>query len=342
MTLRGTDGPLLDGHDLLVLDLDGVVYVGQDAVPHAVTALRDASAAGVRLAYVTNNASRTPAEVSAHLVELGLPAGPGDVVTSSQAAARIVVDELGAATRVLAIGGPGVPEALREAGLEPVPSADDRPDAVVQGFGPDVGWRDLTEAAFAVRAGALWVATNADATLPTARGPAPGNGSLVAAVRTATGHEPRVAGKPEPALFRLAAEGAAAPLAVGDRLDTDVAAGRRAGMPTLLVLTGVTSWPALLAAEPPERPDHVAQDLRGLRHTQHAPAPDGTGWRCGGARAAVVDGVLTVDPPGPDGDGFDVVRAATAAAWAAADQGLDCEPDPAARRWLDAAVGAGR
>ena len=339
MTLRGTTGTLLQAHDRLVLDLDGVVYVGEHAVPGAVPALRSA-ARTVGLRYVTNNASRTPADVAHHLGSLGLPVGPDGVVTSSQAAARLVRERVGPGARVLAVGGPGVEHALLEAGLEPARSADDAPDAVVQGYGADVGWRELTEVAFAVRAGAVWVATNTDATLPTARGPAPGNGALVAAVRTATRAEPLVAGKPEPALFAVAAEGARAPLAVGDRLDTDVAAAHRAGVPALLVLTGVTTWRQLLAAPEGQRPDFAARDLAGLHDVHPEPRPDGDGWRCGAAHAAVVDGVLRLD--GHEADGLDAVRALANAAWEAADVGRSWELDPDTASRVDGAVGPGR
>lgn len=330
---------LLSEHDLLVLDLDGVVYVGPDAVPGAVEALTAASQAGVVLRYVTNNASRTPAEVAAHLRRLGVPARDSEVVAASQAAARLVAEKTGPGAAVLAVGGPGVAAALRAEGLTVVTSADDRPEAVVQGYGPDVGWPQLTEAALAVRGGALWVATNLDATLPTPRGPAPGNGSLVAAVRTATGAEPLVAGKPEPALFRLAAAGARSPLVIGDRLDTDVAAARRAGMRSLLVLTGVTGPDELLRAAPDERPDLVCVDLRGLRQPPAVAQRVAGAWECGGSRAEVVDGTLHV---GGDGDPVDALRAAAAAAWDAADSGRSWTATPDLLARLRTVVGPRR
>lgn len=337
MRLRGTDAALLSGHDRLVLDLDGVVYVGDHAVPGAVPALTRAAEA-VELRYVTNNASRTPADVARHLASLGLPVTPGDVVTSSQAAARMVRKRVGPGAAVLAVGGPGVAHALQEAGLRPVVSADDGPVAVVQGFGADVGWRELTEVVLAVQAGADWVATNTDATLPTARGHAPGNGALVAAVRAATGADPLVAGKPEPALFTAAAEGARAPLAVGDRLDTDISAAHRAGIPALLVLTGVTAWQRLLRAGHGERPDHVARDLAGLHEPHPQPRPDGHGWRCGTACARVDAGTLRLVVHGDTP--LDAVRALAAAAWEATDAGRDWDLDDDTAARVDGAVGA--
>jgi glycerol 3-phosphatase-2 len=320
--LAGSEAPLTAVHDVLVVDLDGVVYVGEHAVPGAVEAVEGARAAGLAVRFATNNASRTPQDVAQHLAELGVPAFAEDVVTSSQAAAALVREALGRDVRVLAVGGPGVPAAVREAGLVPVLSADDRPAAVVQGYGPHVGWRELTEIAFAVRAGALWVATNTDATLPTPRGPALGNGSLVAAVRTATGAEPLVAGKPEPALFDVASRGFRAPLVVGDRLDTDIAAAVRAGMPSLLVLTGVTGPRDLVDAATDQRPTFVAPDLSGLFRVHPQPRRDGDAWVCGTARAQVRDGVLLWEESRASGsDALDGLRAACAAAWDAGDAG---------------------
>jgi len=258
---------LLARHDVLLLDLDGVVYVGPDPVPHAVAALTGAHARGLRTAFVTNNAARPAAEVAEHLRSFGLEVAAADVVTSAQAAAREVARLLGPGARVLAVGGPGVGVALEDEGLVPVGSADDAPAAVVMGFGPEVGWGRLAEAAYAVGSGALLVATNLDTSIPTPRGIAPGNGTLVAAVAAATGHDPDVvAGKPWPPLLLASIErtGATHPLVVGDRLDTDIEAGHRAGIDTLLVLTGVCGVDELLDADPARRPTYVAADLRAL------------------------------------------------------------------------------
>jgi HAD superfamily hydrolase (TIGR01450 family) len=343
VTLTASAGRLVDGCDVLLLDLDGVVYVGPDAVPGAVEVLGRASGRGLTLRYATNNAARPADEVAAHLRRLGLPADGEDVVTSAQAAAALVHERLGDGARVLGVGGPGVALALGARGLTPVEAAGDEPAAVVQGYGPDVCWRQLAEAAYAVAAGAWWVATNTDATLPTERGTAPGNGTLIAAVATATGRQPEVAGKPEPTLFRLAATGFESPLVVGDRLDTDIEAAVCAGMPSLLVLTGVTTPEVLLGADPQHRPAHLARDLTGLEVPHEAPVRGDGGWCCGAARARVVDGRLRIEP-GADtgGDGLDPLRAACAAAWEAEDAGHRVEPDAEAARWLRSVVGAGR
>ncbi len=266
-SLGSTTRPLATAHDVALLDLDGVVYVGPHAVPHAAESLDRALAEhGMRAGFVTNNASRPPAVVGAHLRELGVHADDADVVTSAQAGARVLVERLPRGSRVLAVGGPGVAWALEERGLVPVHSWDDDPLAVMQGFGPDVGWRELAEATLAVQQGRLWVATNRDATIPSPRGRVLGNGALVEAVRHATGVDPLVAGKPEPPLMVESVERmrAVRPLVVGDRLDTDIEGAARAGIPSLLVLTGVTDWHDLLGAPPEHRPTYLDHDLRAL------------------------------------------------------------------------------
>src|SRR5688572_31602107 len=196
----GSPRPPTEVFDVALLDLDGVVYVGPDAVPGVPAALAAARAAGMRLGFVTNNAARPPEVVAQHLAELGVPAEPGDVITSSQAAATVVADLFGPGARVLAVGGPGVPAALRASGLTVVERAEDEPAAVVQGYGPEVGWKQLAEAVVAVRAGARHVATNTDATIPSPRGLLPGNGAMVAVVSNVTGQKPLVTGKPDPAM----------------------------------------------------------------------------------------------------------------------------------------------
>jgi glycerol-1-phosphatase len=258
---------LVDAYDLVILDLDGVVYLIDRPIPGAVEAITHLHRAGQRLAYATNNASRRAADVAALLRGMGVEALEAEVLTSGQASATLLAQRLPAGSAVLVVGADALRAEVRDAGLRPVDSADDAPAAVVQGYGPDVGWVDLAEAAVAIRAGAIWVATNTDRTLPTPRGPLPGNGSLVAALRTALDREPDlVVGKPEPALFEAAAQraGARRTIVVGDRLDTDIEGARRSGMDSLLVLTGVSGAPDLLAAPPHRRPSHIATDLSGL------------------------------------------------------------------------------
>lgn len=323
--LRASDRPLSAVYDTALLDLDGVVYLSQDAVPHAVESLLAAEKQGMRLTYVTNNASRTPEAVTAHLVELGLKATVDEVVTAAQAVARLIAEQVPKGAKVLAVGGEGLIRALEERGLTLVRSADDDPAAVVQGFVPETMWKDLAEVAYAVGRGVPWFSANTDLTMPTSRGIAPGNGALVTAVAQATKTWPTIAGKPEPALHRetMLRTRAKHPLVVGDRLDTDIEGANRAGVESLLVLTGVTDEAALSAAKPVHRPTYVAADLRGLLEPARGPERDGDGWRCGAWRAEVVDGEVKsskdADGGTDEGDPLDELRARCAASWAAMD-----------------------
>jgi glycerol-1-phosphatase len=308
-------------YDVALLDLDGVVYVGPDAVPGVPDALIAARDAGMRLGFVTNNAARTPEEVAAHLTELGVPADPADVITSSQAAATVVAELFHEGARVLPVGGPGVAAALSAAGLTVVLRAEDDPVAVVQGYGREVGWAQLAEAVVAVRNGARHVATNTDATIPSPRGPLPGNGAMVGVVRDVTGVVPLVTGKPDPAMHAecVRRTGARRPLVVGDRLDTDIEGARAAGAASLLVLTGVSDPATLLAARPDHRPDLLSSDAGGLLIPHPAVTGAAPTWRCGGwsARRAEGDDVLVLDAPTgrDDGDGLDGLRALCVAHW---------------------------
>lgn len=328
MSLEGSRIPLAQAYDLALVDLDGVAYRGPVAIAHAPESLAAARSAGMGVVFITNNASREPATVADHLVELGISATSAEVLTSAQAAAALLAAEVPAGSRVLPVGGPGLVTALREAGFSLVASADDAPVAVVQGFDPDLSWRQLAEAAYAVQRGARHVVSNLDLTLPNERGLAPGNGSLVGAVVNATGVTPLSAGKPSPSMYRLAVEsrGARRPLVVGDRLDTDLGGARAAGYPGLHVLTGVSDARDAVLAAPGERPTYIAADLRGLLEPHPAPSIGSDGWWTCGARAARVEaGELRLDAQ-PDVD-IDLVRAACAAAWASADDGRPVRPD---------------
>ncbi|MET1065380.1 MAG: HAD-IIA family hydrolase [Arthrobacter sp.] len=307
---------LISTFDALLADLDGVVYAGRDAIPGAVESLRRLAGIGVGLGYVTNNASRTPAQVAQHLRELGAPAEDHQVVSSSQAAGELLASLLPAGSRVLVTGGASLAQEIELAGLVPVRSESEAPVAVVQGFHPDVGWKDLAEAAYVIAGGALWVATNTDMSIPQARGIAPGNGTLVAAVAAATGQRPLVAGKPEAPLFQAAAKRLAAdrPLVVGDRLDTDILGGNNAGFATVAVLTGVDTRESILAARTLERPDFLINDLTDLYRPYPPIEVDAGQHRCGAA-SAVVEG-QTVRVMGDPGD-LDAWRAACSAWWAA-------------------------
>jgi glycerol-1-phosphatase len=319
--LLGSAEPLATAYDVALLDLDGVVYVGAEGVLGASEALADARRRGMRLAFVTNNAARPPAEVAAHLRRLGVPAEPSDVITSAQAAAHHLAERVPPASRVLVVGGAGLVEALTERGLIPVSSAEDGPVAVVQGYSPDVDWAMLAEGAVAVRRGMPWIATNLDATVPSPRGPLPGNGSLVAALRLATGQVPVLTGKPDPTMHRESVErsGARRPLVVGDRLDTDIEGANTVGCASLLVLSGVSSPSDLLAAPPQRRPTYLARDLSGLLTGHPATEREGDRVGCGAWYVSRSEGglLLTTRPDRDRPDDIDALRALCEAAWRA-------------------------
>lgn len=336
------ESTLAERHDVLLMDLDGVVYAGPLAVPHAVEVLVGCRQAGVRLAFVTNNASRTPASVADHLQQLGLPADPADVVTSAQAGAGMLARILPAGARVLVVGGPGLVEAVAERGFAGTASSADKPAAVIQGFDPDIGWRQLAEATYAVRAGAHYIATNVDLTIPTAAGIAPGNGLLVAAVSRASGVQPEVAGKPEKPLMleSINRTTARSPLVVGDRIDTDIRGAGNTGIPSLLVLTGVSGVSELVAADGHDRPTHIGADLRALRQPPIATevvlaANDAVeSAHCRHARFELVADEV-VERSAVDGtvDGWtDRVRALAAIVWSARDHGCAVGFESALRR----------
>jgi glycerol 3-phosphatase-2 len=242
------------------------------------------------------------------------------VVTSAGAAAAMLAERLPAAAPVLVVGAEALRAEVRDVGLTPVETFEEKPAAVVQGYGPDVGWKILAEAALSVRAGATWMATNTDRTLPSPRGPLPGNGSLVAVLRTALDREPDVVvGKPAPALFTTAASVSHArrPIVVGDRLDTDIEGAVGAGMDSLLVLTGVSGPAELLSAPQSRRPTYAAADLSGLFRTDDvARIPvEGTD-EVGGWRLSRQDAVVRLQGAG---DPVDALRLLAGPAWGGAE-----------------------
>jgi HAD superfamily hydrolase (TIGR01450 family) len=252
---------LCDIYDALLLDLDGTVYRGTEAIPGAAETIKTVRENRTVIRFVTNNASRSPHEVAGQLNELGIPTDPTEVCTSAQAAASVLADRLPPHTTVLVVGAEALADEVRQVGLTPTYEATPEVKAVVQGLSKQLGWRELSEAVLAIRAGALWVACNVDATLPTERGLLIGNGALVAAVSTATDQQPEVAGKPHRPLMDQAAQSAQAarPLVVGDRLDTDIAGAAAAELDALFVLSGVSTPLELLTSE--LRPRYIAADI---------------------------------------------------------------------------------
>ena len=332
--LLASDRALCDVYDVAMLDLDGVVYRADEPVADAERHLAAARRRGMTLAFVTNNASRTPEAVAARLQTMGVEADAASVVTAAQAVARLIAERIGAGGRVLAVGGEGLDFALREQDLLLVRSADDAPDAVAQGLSPDLSWRALLEASVAVARGVPWYAANTDRTIPTARGIAPGNGTFVDAVRAAAGGEPVVAGKPAPALFSETAlrVGARRPLVVGDRLDTDIAGARAVGADSLLVLTGVTDLASAAAASPVLRPSYVGWDLASLCAHHDLPTLRPGSAELRDWRAEVeAGGQLSLSGCGDWGDALRVV---VALCWRHLDEtGEDVDVRPVVRRF---------
>jgi HAD superfamily hydrolase (TIGR01450 family) len=293
-----------------------VVYIGHEAVDGAAGHVARARAIGMRVAFITNNASRSAAVVAEHLRDLGVAAQPADVVTSAQAAARLLAERFGTGARVVCLGGPGLQSALAEAGLVAV-DVEAEAVAVASGYGPELLWRDIMHAAVRIRDGLPWVASNTDLTIPTTYGVAPGHGVLVEMVERFAGVTPEVAGKPARPLLdeTVRRVGGRRPLMVGDRLDTDIEGARNAGVDSLLVLTGVTGLAELVAAEPGERPTYVAVDLGGLTEAHRAPEEVAGGWRAGGWSGRVSDGRLVVEQVAADASLGDWWRVAAVTAW---------------------------
>lgn len=239
---------------LWVFDLDGVVWLAGRPIPGAADAVDRLRRRGARVAFVTNNSGPTVAEYVQRLAAAGLEVEPGELATSSQAAASLVDP----GSRVAYIGGDGVAEALTARGARVV-GLGDSPDAVVVGRSLHLDFAELADAARAIRAGARFIATNTDSTFPTPSGPEPGAGALVAYLQVGSGCHPEVAGKPEKAMAELVRARYGQPaMVVGDRPETDGAFARRVGAPFALVLTGVTHR-SDLPVEP--TPDVVGDDL---------------------------------------------------------------------------------
>lgn len=309
----------IDGVDTVLADLDGVVYAGAGAIPHAVEGLNRARETA-RVGYITNNASRTDASVAEHLSELGLPTRPDEIVTSPQAAMRLLSARVPAGSTILVVGGDGLIDELGKAGFVVTRSADDAPAAVVQGFAPDVDWNQLAEAAYALQlpedeGGIPWIATNQDWTIPKERGVAPGNGTLVSAVHTAVGRLATVAGKPEKPIFdeAIARFASASALFVGDRLDTDILGANRAEIPSLHVLTGIDRPKQLLAAPPGSRPTYIVEDMRGLFEPYPLIQVDGAAVTVRGATVRAGERDLIIERAGDDQ--LDLLRAGAHAIW---------------------------
>ena len=311
--LGGSRQPLAEAHDLVMFDLDGVVYIESAPVPGAPDQLARLRRGSTNIAFITNNASRPPDAVVEKLARIGVEADPREVVTSAQAAAHLLLERHGEGAAIAWLGAVGLEEALRDVGLEPVGVDDERAVAMATGYGPDVVWRDVMRAAVRVRDGLPWVASNTDLSLPTKFGPAPGHGVMVDMLERFSGVRAVVAGKPQRPLLEETTRrmGGTRPLMVGDRLDTDIEGANNLDMDSLLVLTGVTGLRELTAAGPELRPTYVSVDLEGLFVPHPSPEQDGKAWRCGGWTARVPEGRLEVTGEGSPDDWWRTVACAT-------------------------------
>jgi len=251
----------------LILDMDGVIWKADAPIGDLPSIFQRIRERGLKFVFATNNSTKTPEQYAARLKEFGVEAEPWQVITSSQAVAHIVAQKFGRGTKVFMIGEAGLRLPLEGEGFEIV-SVENAPQAevLVMGFDRGINFAKGSEAALLVREGIPFYATNMDKTFPTPRGEIPGSGAWISVITTATGIQPIVAGKPSPFLMELSLEKLGTKkegtLVIGDRLETDIAAGQAVGCPTALVLSGVSTKEQAEAWQPP--PTIIAENLTEL------------------------------------------------------------------------------
>jgi HAD superfamily hydrolase (TIGR01450 family) len=306
---------VFDQFETLLLDLDGVIYEGENAIVDSVESITSVRNSGIKVGYITNNSSRKPETIAQQLRGFGLELSEEEVISSAQAGVELLATMIPAGSKVLVVGGEGLRSKVLEAGFELVASSDDSPAAVIQGFAPEVGWKDLAEASYSIQNGAKWVATNQDWTIPREKGIAPGNGTLVSAVHTAVGQLPVVAGKPERAIFDTAMRKleAKSALYVGDRLDTDVVGANQAGLGSALVMTGVTTRKELLAAKTDSRPKYILGTLKDLLSPYREPTKTKRGYKLGHSEVELLGEKVVVSFGDPKS--LDALKAACLTIW---------------------------
>ena len=306
---------LIDSFDSLLLDLDGVVYRGKKAIAGAVESITKAQRLGKSVGYITNNASRTPSQIAMQLREFGISVEDHQIIGSARAAAKLLAGKIPSGSKVLVVGGEGLRTEVEALGFSLVASSEELPSAVIQGFSPEVGWKDLAEAAFAIQNGAIWIATNQDWTLPLEKGIAPGNGTLVGAVHTAVGILPEFAGKPFRPIFdsALSELGFQKPLVIGDRLDTDIKGAVAAGLESAAVLTGILGNRELLGAKSDERPNYILTDLSELFSDYPKPKRTKSSVSFGQSEVEMIGDRLMISAGNPSA--VDTIRAATDLVW---------------------------
>lgn len=313
---------LADSYEAAFFDLDGVVYLGPEPVEGAAEGIHGLRQRGLGIGFVTNNASRTPQAVAQQLSDLGIEAEAGDVVTAAQAGAKMLAGRLAPGARVLIVGSDALADEVAAVGLTPVREIEPTPEAVIQGYDPDMTMRTLSDAGIAIQRGALWLATNTDPTRPTEQGLVPGNGAAVQLVRTAVDVDPLVAGKPAAPLIEetIRRLGSSRAIFVGDRTDTDIAGGAAAGLDTMLVFTGAHKKADLLCATGAERPTHIGADLRALGEPAAEVSVVGGKVRCGLATAWNDSGTARSTGSGDTvAEQLDALRALARLVWDAKD-----------------------
>lgn len=311
---------LASAYDAALFDLDGVIYLGPNAIPGVPEALEELSRY-CRLGYVTNNASRTPEAVAQHLRELGIRAEATDVVNSTMATLRMLKEHLPPGSRVLPVGSAALTQQLSDAGYEVVERCTARPAAVVQGYDPRLSWPQLEEGVLAIQAGARWFVTNPDPTRPSERGIVPGCGAQADAIRLCVSVEPQMAGKPCPPLLQETVEriGAQRPIFVGDRLDTDVLGANNVSMDSLFVFTGAHGKWDLAAAEPQYRPTAIGWNVSALLEPARVASGDQE-VRCGDQIVVATRGeVRLLTKPATLVEELDACWAALQLIWAGCD-----------------------
>lgn len=310
--LEQSSDVLASVYDAALFDLDGVIYIGQKAVPGVVPVVNEmAKTHGMTMTYVTNNASRSAESVAEHLRELGLDCGAEDVVTSAQAGAAELAKRLSPGSSVFVLGSRDLMREVELVGLVPSQDPDIEHAAVVEGYWPDMPWRMLAQGAKVLSTGVLWVATNMDMTIPTQWGTAPGNGSMVTMLGNAIGRKPDVvAGKPEVPLMQQSIDRAEAkrPIVLGDRLDTDIWGANNVGIDSVCVLSGVTTVRELCDAPAYLRPTYIAWDAACLGDSMPAVSVAADSVSCGEV-SWVADGCQGA------GDALDAIRVGVAAVW---------------------------
>jgi HAD superfamily hydrolase (TIGR01450 family) len=321
------DSRLIAGYDAALFDLDGVIYLGPLAVPGAVEVVAQLEATGKTVVFVSNNAAPSPESVVSKLQQLGFAAEAGNVLTSAQVAANSLGETLPAGSKVLVAGSPSLARLVAEAGLVPVDRADDDPVAVLQGYDPVMSWPLLDEVCLAIAQGALWYATNDDASRPTDRGLVPGAGGMIAVVASVIDGSPTTFGKPHRPMMAEAVRlaGATRPIFVGDRIDTDIIGANNAGMDSLMVFSGAHGKRDLVAAGAGARPTHIGADIGALLRPPRRVTLDDQAAGCDGQRVIAEEGrIRLVTTAASVEEQLDALWAVAALAWSA--PYLDPEP----------------